>query len=145
MASSKKKIIIVIAVLFIMAIITGLYLYNKAPNDVRGSKGLPVDAVMLYKTYSNDTLIAQKKFTGKILRVTGEVANTSANQQGEILVLLKTADTGAYINCTLTEGEKEPAAGASVTIKGICSGMGQGEPELGIKGDVYLTRCVINN
>ena len=32
-----------------------------------------------------------------------------------------------------------------VSIKGICNGIGQYDADLGIMGDLYLTRCFVSN
>ena len=35
------------------------------------------------------------------------------------------------------------AENKQVTLKGICTGMGMGDADLGIMGDVYLVRCYL--
>jgi hypothetical protein len=33
--------------------------------------------------------------------------------------------------------------GDAIVIKGLCSGLGGGDPDLGILGDVYITRATL--
>jgi len=58
-------------------------------------------------------------------------------------ILLKTGTEDASVNCTMEEDAKNITANSQVSIKGICSGIGQGDEELGIRADVYLTRCIL--
>lgn len=142
---TKQIILIAIAILIIAVGGTGFYFYNKGPLDVRSGKGIRVNAAELYNIYSNDTLAAKKKYTGKIVEVTGEVNEISTNALQQKIVLLKTTAGGAHVNCTLEESTDNIQPSQKITLKGIASGIGQGDAELGILGDVYLTRCYVAN
>jgi len=140
MNMTLKKILVFAAVLVAAGICIGFYLYNKGPVNVAAADAVNISAPDLYRIYSTDTAGA-KKYSGKILEVTGEVNSFSFNQKKQKIILLKTATAGAFINCTM-EVDMDVPANSSVIIKGICSGIGQGDEDLGIKGDVYLTRCI---
>ena len=60
-----------------------------------------------------------------------------------MVTLIKTDTDGAFINCTLEQESNALLAGQSINIKGICNGIGQGDADIGIKGDVYLVRCYL--
>jgi hypothetical protein len=135
-----KKILVFAAVLLAAGICIGFYLYNKGPVNVTAADAVNISAPDLYRTFSTDTTAA-KKYSGKILEVSGDVNSFSFNRAKQKIILLKTATTGAFINCTM-ETDMDAPANSSVIIKGICSGIGQGDEDLGIKGDVYLTRCI---
>ncbi len=137
-----KKLLPVIGLLAVGGILAGLYVYNKGPVDVKGAEAASVSAETLYTAFSTDSSTAQKVYSGKILEVSGEATNISVNQKCENVVQLKTNVAGAFINCTVEKGTTPPL-NSHVKIKGICSGIGQGEEDLGIKADVYLTRCVV--
>ena len=144
MASSTKKIILFsITILILSGMAIGYYMYNKGPLDVQSAKGTPVSANELYNIFSTDSLLAKKKFTGKVVEVSGEISEISSNLQQQKVVLVKTAAEGAHINCTLEEPANQLTANQKITIKGIASGIGQGDADLGIMGDVYLTRCYV--
>ena len=134
----------VLLLLSILAIATvGYYLYNKGPVDVKNSNAIKVSAADLYKEFISDSTIALKKYAGKVLLAKGQVSSVSSNQQKEKVILLKTTADGAFINCTMDEDPGNININDEVNIKGICSGIGQGDEELGIKADVYLTTCLL--
>lgn len=145
MASFRKRNIILLIVLLIMAAaLTGYYFYNKGPVDIQHAEAKKVDASTLYNSFIQDSVAAQKKYSGKILLVSGSVAEVSANQQGYAVILLKTSTGSGFINCTLQE---KTAAGIannqSIKIKGSCSGLGEADDDLGLQPDLYLERCII--
>jgi uncharacterized protein (DUF1330 family) len=141
---NRKKIILTI-VLFLVLLTCGIgyYLYNKGPVDVQDSDSIKINAAELYDAYIKDLAAAQKKYTGRILEITGEVHDVSVNQQQKKILLLKSHSDGAYVNCTMEENTENIHANDKVNVKGICSGIGEGDVDLGIKGDVYLTRCYL--
>jgi len=142
--SVKTGLITGIILLILAAGGIGYYLYNKGPLNVRTASSTPVTATDLYSSYLSDTSTAQKKYSGKVLEVSGLIAEVTSNQQGEQLVLLKTGAEGGHVNCTMEEKAEGLKPGMQVTVKGICSGMGAGDADLGIMGDVYLTRSLIS-
>lgn len=121
----------------------GYYLYNKGPVNVQGGNAIKINASALYQAYITDSSSAQKKYTGNILLVSGEVHDVSTNQQQMKVILLKGGADGAYINCTIEENIENIHVNDMVNIQGVCSGIGEGDMDLGIKGDVYLTRCYL--
>ncbi|MBK8608948.1 MAG: hypothetical protein IPL84_03080 [Chitinophagaceae bacterium] len=144
MASKTKRIILLSVSLVLVAILVlGFLKYNKGPRNVKNSKGIPVSAKVLYLLYNSDSLSAAKKYSGDVLMVTGEVHQVSENAQHQKVLLLKTESEQAYINCTLEESLIDCKQGDIVHVKGICNGIGQGYPDMGIKADVYLIRCFI--
>lgn len=141
MKKSTRTFLLIILALLITGGGIGYYLYNKGPVDVQDSNSIKVTAIALYDSYTKDSAVAQKNYTGKILEVSGEVHEASLNQQQKQVILLENGSDGSYINCTMEEPAQKIKATDKVTIKGICSGIGEGDADLGIKGDVYLTRC----
>ncbi|MEP7163276.1 MAG: hypothetical protein ABI741_01210 [Ferruginibacter sp.] len=140
---AKKGILISLLLAAILAVAFGYYLFNKGPVDVRNSDAIKANAIELYEQFNADSSGALKKYSGKILEVRGVITSVSLNQMKEKIILLKTNTGGASVNCTMEEDPGEIKTGDDVSIKGICSGMGQGDEDLGIKGDVYLTRCFL--
>ena len=141
--STKRKILLFL-LLFVLATLTiGYYFYNKGPEDTRDSNALPVTANELYQAFAGDSLTAQQTYSGKVLLVTGVINKLDTNQQKEVVVSLTTYEPGAYINCSMEKLTADLKLNDQVMIKGFCSGIGQGDADLGIKADVYLTRCWI--
>lgn len=139
---STKKQFLLFLLLIMLAVAIGYYFYNKGPVNFKNSDTLNITAVELYNAYE-DTLAAQKKFTGKVLTVAGVVSKIEMNQQNETILLLKTNTGGAFINCSMQQTNITLKVNDSPHIKGLCSGIGQGDTDFGIKADVYLTRCWI--
>ena len=140
---TKNNIIVSLIIIVMLGGAFGYYLYNKGPLDIKNSAALPIDATDLYSSFITDSTAAIKEYSGKVLLVKGQVNMVSFNQQKEKIILLKTATGEAYINCTMEEDPGNVKPNDPVNIKGICSGIGQGDEDLGIKGDVYLTRCFL--
>lgn len=143
MTGKAKKILSVIAILALSGAVTGYFLWNKPHQDVADAAGKKVAATDLYQSFTSDSVSAKKNYIQQVLEVSGVVASVSKNQQQQTVVLIKTATDGASVNCTMegpADGIKE---GSTLAIKGICDGIGQGDADLGIMGDVYLVRCFL--
>jgi len=120
-------------------------LYNEGPVNIADAKAIEVNAVALYSSYITDSIGAHKNYDGKIITLTGEVAGVTENNQKQQVILFKTYAAGGNINCTMEQPAREVSAGSIISVKGICSGIGQGDADLGIAGDVYLTRAIVTN
>lgn len=140
---TRKKTLLFLFFFLLAAIAIGYYFYNKGPEDLGTSKAVSVTAQDLYQAYLADTSVAQDKYTGKVLLVTGLIARIDKNQQDETIVSLKTNEGNAYINCSIENTPPDLTVSSEVRIKGLCSGMGQGDTDLGLKPDVYLLRCLV--
>lgn len=139
----QKTVFAIILIVIAVAAITVFYFYNKGPLNIKNTKGTSVTAAELYRSYINDPPTAQKKYNDQVLIVRGEVLEVSFNSNNQKIVMLKTGSAAAYINCTLENPAETINPADEVNIKGICSGIGQGFPEMGIMGDVYLSRCIL--
>lgn len=140
---TKRLIIVSVLSLLVVSISAGIYLYNKGPLNVKNVQGIPVNADELYSLFTNDSILAGKRYTSRVLLVSGLVSGVSVNASQQKIVLIKTGIDGAYINCTLDEPAIDIAANQQIRIKGVCSGMGESDMGLGIPGDIYLTRCIV--
>lgn len=119
----------------------GYFMWNKPHTNVEAAKPVAVDAAALYTIFSQDSVKAKSKYQEQVIAVTGKLHALSTNQQKQQVVTLETAVPDAYINCTMEQQPKTPTPGTTVTLKGICTGIGAGDADLGIMGDVYLVRC----
>lgn len=129
--------------LIIAAVALGLYMYNKGPINVKKARAIQIEAALLYTAFEKDTMAANKKFAGKIVQVKGIVKEVSLNQQNEQVILLHTSSSDASINTTMEEANGSVKTGNAINLKGICSGIGEADTDLGLKADVYLTRAYI--
>ncbi len=117
-------------------------MYNKGPLNIHSANGIEVSAEDLYATFEKDTSTALKLYNDKVVLVSGVIEKIQNNNEQAQVVLLHTNENGAYINCTMDE-TKPLKTGTRIIIKGICGGIGQGDEDLGLKGDVYITRAFI--
>ena len=139
--TGRKKVLVTVSLIIIAAFSIGYYWWNKPGMNVSDADGIKTAATALYKTFYTDSLQAKKEYAQQIVEVAGVVNSTSINQQNQKVVLLKTGMEGGNINCTMEGNAEHIKNGDSVNIKGICNGLGQGDADLGILGDVYLVRC----
>lgn len=110
---------------------------------MKNASAAKTDAVTLYQSFLKDSTAAKKEYLNKVLEVSGLIMKISKNQENQQIVMLQTSEAGAYINCTMEEEVAALAADKKVMLKGICTGMGMGDVDLGILGDVYLVRCYL--
>lgn len=141
MAGKKKIVAGAVLIITLLATGMGLYLWNKPHTNVAGAEAIKTEAIPLYQSFTSDSVNAKKQFLQQVVEVKGVTSKISTNQQNQQVVLVKTATDGASINCTMEKADSEIKAGDSVVLKGICEGLGQGDADLGIPGDLYLVRC----
>ena len=142
MPAKKKKMIIIFLAVIIIAGAIGFYFYNKGPVNVKNAAAIKTEAAALYQSFLKDSTVAKKTYLNNVLEVSGLVMKVSKNQENQVIVMLQTNESGAYVNCTMEE-VAGLAENKQVTLKGICTGMGMGDADLGIMGDVYLVRCYL--
>lgn len=148
--TGKTKKIILISVLGVVltAAVVGYKMYNKKHFSVENATPVAeISAADLHNTFVTDSTGAKNKFIGdevnqKVIKVSGEISNVGKDQMSHVVVKLKTATDGAYINCEMEGMADNVTIGSTIALKGICSGY-LFEADLGIPGDVILTRCFI--
>jgi hypothetical protein len=144
----KKITLLSVTLLVFAASIIGYTLYNKKHFSVGGSTpAVTITATALHQTFATDSALAKGKFIGdetnkKVIKVDGEIAAIKEDQQGNSIILLKTATDGAFINCTLEGTAENINTGNTIALKGICSGYNF-DADMGIPGDVILVRCFL--
>ena len=143
MSVKKKNIVIFFLAVIIIAVAVGYYFYNKGPVDVKHATAIKTEAALLYQAFLKDSTGAKKTYLNNILEVSGLIMKVSKNQENKLVVMLQTNEAGAYVNCTMEEDVTGLFENKQATLKGICTGMGMGDTDLGIMGDVYLVRCYI--
>jgi tRNA_anti-like len=143
MTGKKKKIAAALLFCAITAAVVVYYLWNKPHLDVVYAQSVKTGAADLYNSFITDSAAAKKKFSEQVIEVTGIISGVSKNQQNQTVILLKSGVEGANINCTMEGEAGKTAVGENVSVKGICEGLGQGDADLGILGDLYLVRCYI--
>ncbi|HEV2355634.1 MAG TPA: hypothetical protein VGR89_15405 [Puia sp.] len=113
------------------------HLYVKPHQSVSGATtDFIISADSLYRQYQADERTANQKYLGKVIEVSGRLAEIEHSGASEIWILSPQAGGGG-INCQLFGGTKvdpEPRSGDSITVKGRCTGFLM---------DVNLADCVL--
>lgn len=128
------------AVLFVVAVGIGLYIYNKPHQNIaRATPAHTVTANELVADYTGDENAANDKYLGKVIQVTGEIGEIIPGDNETTQILLYTEDPLTSVSCNLEMPRQEvlamePASGQTITVKGKCTG---------VLMDVVLERCVI--
>lgn len=140
----KRNILIFFIAIVLIGVITCYMMWNKPHLNVRDAEAVRITAIDLYKTFTTDSASAKLKYLNKVVAVAGEVKQVSLNQQHQQIILLKTNDPDASVNCTMEENSNNVKAGDRIVLKGICSGYIGGDIDMGLSGDVFLIRCYIS-
>lgn len=121
-----KKWIRIVLIVGLVCVITGgivVYrIYNKPHRDVNKEQGVQLTAQKLYDAFRTNETEANKLYLDKAIEMTGEVAEVTANQDGNTVVNFKTSDPLFVINCTFKTSPGQLKAGDTITFKGICTG-----------------------
>jgi tRNA_anti-like len=141
MTTKKQRYFFGGAVIIFITVLTAAYLlWNKPHKNVEAAAAVEVAASDLYNLFITDSLKAKKIYVDKVVLVSGQVEKISVNQQQQNIILLKTAVSGAYINCTMEKNAEVFKQHENIKIKGICSGYISGDVEMGLPGDVFIIR-----
>ncbi|MFM6924578.1 MAG: OB-fold protein, partial [Ferruginibacter sp.] len=124
MTVRKKYILVFLLAVAIIAGVTGYYMYNKGPVNIKSSAAAKIEAATLYQSFLKDSVQAKKNYADKVLEVSGIIKKISKNQQNQVIVMLQTNEEGAFVNCTLEEDKPGLTENKPVSLKGICTGMG---------------------
>ncbi|CAN5246559.1 hypothetical protein BH11BAC6_BH11BAC6_03300 [soil metagenome] len=122
MKPSRKKLVIIITVVFMAAITYALYEWNKPQRDVQDEEAIKVSAGAIFDSFTVNEPTANQLYLNKAIEVTGEVAEFKKNQSGQAVVYLKTNDPVFGINCTFKTDPGYLTKGSTITFKGICTG-----------------------
>ncbi len=119
-----KKILISLVVLALIGGGIGYYMYNKPVESLEHKKAdVMVSADQLLKEYESDEKTANEKYLGKVVEVSGKVADIT-NEEGKKKVNLETSNPISSIICEMEEkmSTGDLKAGDNVKMKGMCSG-----------------------
>jgi hypothetical protein len=135
----KRILFLVIAVGIIGGAIA-FYLYHKPVESVLNKKpAYTLAADQLMAEFQNDETTANEAYLGKVIAVSGIIAEIVPGEELKMQVILETGDMLSRVSCVMEEDYEAFLArglkkGDTVQIKGFCSGMAM---------DVVMDRCVI--
>lgn len=131
-----------LAVVLIAVLIISIYFYTeftRKPADLNKSDAVEfVTASGLSALYSNYEDSANKKYSGKIIEVSGSVKDIENQQDTLLSIFLGDTLQAARVSCLMDKNSiaaaKRVVRGDLIKVKGICTGYLM---------DVELNRCVL--
>lgn len=134
----KKKTLKIVALsgllILVLALITGYRMYHQPQRSVANETAVAMNAGQLAAEYEQDEVVANKKYLGNAVQVSGTVSEVAVNQQNKpVIVLAGTAMSG--VQCSLLNEAAGIKKGDAVIIKGFCSGY---------LTDVVMDRCILS-
>ena len=90
--------------------------------DVSKETGISLTATSIVSAYKSNEVTANAEYLDKPLQITGEIAETKADQIGKTTLLMKSDDAFTYVFCTLNTTDTTIKKGDTITVKGICTG-----------------------
>ncbi|UEG51290.1 OB-fold putative lipoprotein [Ferruginibacter lapsinanis] len=121
-----KKVISAILIIAVVAVAGIWYFIFYRPThykrDITVEKYIGINAADIVKEFQNNEDSANKKYLNKIIQVTGIVGDVKKNQNGKMVLTLNGADNMSNVICTLQNNNTTATTGATVTLKGICTG-----------------------
>jgi hypothetical protein len=122
MRKHRKIIFGIIALIVFIALVSGLYIWNKPRRDVTNESAIRISAVAIFDSFNNNESSADKLFLNKAIEVTGVVTAVKKNQAGQTVIYLKSNDPMFGVNCTFKEDPGTINTNSTITFKGICTG-----------------------
>ena len=119
-----KKIILPLIVLAALGAGIGYYMYNKPVAKLDKAKAdVSVSASELLADYEADENTANDKYLGKVVEVSGTIADVSA-EAGKNKIHFETSNPISVVITELDEGNGTEGLqpGDQATVKGLCSG-----------------------
>lgn len=132
-----KKIIFISLIILGSAVAYGYYLFNK-PHQGIGNKeaAYTIKSKQLFDQYDQNEEAANKKYLGKIISVSGKVADKAVDSKGTISFILEGGEM-AGVGCQFDKKSQNEIQnikkGQIIRVKGRCTGMLM---------DVVLVDCV---
>lgn len=118
----KKTILMIGGIGLLAALAVVLYVFLKPHRDVSKEKGVQLTAQALFDAFKTNEADANVRYLDKAIELKGEVADVNTNQDGHIVVNVKTNDPLFMINCTFKTNPGTLQPGQTITFKGICTG-----------------------
>ena len=116
---------------------------NKDLGEVNADVRIP--AIDMIKEYEQNDSLADKKYLGKVVEVTGNVKEVKKDEAGYYTVSLGDAASISSVLCAIDTTHHQDAAsltvGSSAIVRGNCTGFNK--DEMGLGSDVILNRSVI--
>lgn len=119
---AKKLFLIGVTGVLLSVAATVFFVYNRKHEDVSEKEGVKLSAQQLYDAFKADENAANASYLDKAIELSGEVLAVTTNQDGQVVVDIKTNDPFVVINCTFKTDPGTLTEGQNITFKGFCRG-----------------------
>ena len=134
-----KKMIIITVLLLVG--FTALFMYREYTREVKNATAsnpdFRLDAKALVSEFSLNDAYALAKYSGKLLEVSGTITSI---ENGTNPIIVFGNDPQIKIRCVFDKLNDLPPNGASIIIRGYCTGFNKDEL---IGSDIMMNRCAI--
>ena len=122
----RNRLIVISAVVVVVAVfLVWKWVFKQADSSVAGKKSeVEILAPALVKAFETNENLANQKYNGKILSVSGTISDAKEDPQF-ISVYLKDTDATSGVMCSFDKGVvklKDFKPGQNIKLKGICTG-----------------------
>jgi hypothetical protein len=133
----RKKYFFGVGVLILCVAAWGIYKVFESHTNVGGVEAVArLSSLNFYNEFQNSENLANKKWVGKVIEVTGPIS--SINESGNYISITLGATADGGINCSILKKDLNKDdkfnKGDTITIKGKCTGFLM---------DVNLVDCVV--
>lgn len=144
----RKTILIIALVLLVLGAVAAIYgytEYNRKNTDLKDEKAaFNITAAAILNEFSSSETIANNKYLGKVIEVTGEVKDIEKDDRGMYTVIIGESSSMSSVRCSMDSAHNHSASALAsqkqVTIKGVCTGYNSDEL---LGSDLILGRCII--
>ncbi len=125
MKTRNRLIIIISVVVIVVVFLMWKWVFKQADSSVAGKKAeVEISALALVKAFETNENLANQKYNGKILLVSGIISDVKEDPQF-ISVYLKDTDATSGVMCSFDKDVvklKDFKSGQKIKLKGICTG-----------------------
>lgn len=143
MTTARKRKNNIIKILIVFLVIAGIagygyYMYHKPVTSLKNQEpDFSISAQQLVADFEENEEHAGKKYSGKVVEVSGVIGSTEKSEKGIYNILINTDNPMSGVSCTVDSTYNQQAArlqsGHQVRIKGYCTGY---------LSDVVMVRCI---
>ena len=147
MMKRKKIVLLVFVFLFILFALFVVKEYSRKIEPVKNSKpDVEITAEQLIKEFEDNDSLPAKKYSGKLIAVSGVMKQVDKDDQGFLTLVLGNANSMSSVRCAMDSLFASEVTslhqGESATVKGMFTGYHKDETGL-LGSDIILNRCVI--
>jgi len=135
------RLIILLVIIIAGGIAAMSYIFRGSDKSVKNEKAVyALTSEELFTAFDENETIANEKFLGKVIEVSGEVTGIEKTENGPLVILLSASSPMGGIRCTFETNQENVSekvtTGSTHTVKGKCSGMLM---------EVVLDNCSLTN